>query len=343
MASHSLTAVPGVREQLVHESVAMLQYALASGMRVSADTATLLEQARTEPADSSSDVAAIAKVHDQLSKLVAPATPRALLLMGADHSAQGLKSMLGPVGLVRRMMIAAVASMALFIGVSLTPYVNETLSVQNSSGLALFATELFWLSAAAMGASFAMLMQVSGFVVKRNYDPRYEPSYWIKFFLGVMAGFILVTLVPVDGVKDSTLSLAQPTVAMLGGFSASAVFRILTRLVDAVESLFRGDSKDLAARAESDANTRVTQETSQVKLGFAAQVVQLQQDIATGADSAALTSRLREMLTALVPDSGLEPSAPTATPAAATIALPGVSVVSDAPAADAPEAALAAG
>src|SRR5215218_3441710 len=151
-----------------------------------------------------------------------------------------------------------------------------------------------------MGASFAMLMQVSGYVVKRNYDPKYEPSYWIKFFLGIMAGFILVTLVPVDGVKDKTLSLAQPTIAMLGGFSASAVFRILTRLVEAVESLFRGDAKEEISRRESDARSRATEETSQVRMGLAAQVVRLQQEVSTGADPAALTARLREILATLV-------------------------------------------
>jgi hypothetical protein len=323
-----------VREQLVHECIAMTQYALASGKHVPPAVATAVEQARTTPADPTSDVGAITKVHDQLCKLVAPATPRALLLMGADHGAKGMRSMLGPVGLVRRMMIAAVASMVVFIGVSLTPYVNETLTVQTSDGISLFATELFWLAAAAMGASFAMLMQVSGYVVNRNYDPRYEPSYWIKFFLGIMAGFILVTLVPVDGVRDKSLSLAQPTVAMLGGFSASAVFRILTRLVEAVESLFRGDAKEEISRRESEARSRATEETSQVRMGFAAQVVRLQQEVSTGADPAALTARLREILATLVPDTE---DAPPPSPPEGTIALPGVNVVSAPPEAAQPE------
>jgi hypothetical protein len=208
-----------VREQLVHECIAMTQYALASGKHVPPAVATAVEQARTTPADPTSDVGAITKVHDQLCKLVAPATPRALLLMGADHGAKGMRSMLGPVGLVRRMMIAAVASMVVFIGVSLTPYVNETLTVQTSDGISLFATELFWLAAAAMGASFAMLLQASGYV-GRGSDER---GYWIQFFLSVMAGFIVVALLPVD----SVMGLSQPTIAVLGAFFASMVFRFL--------------------------------------------------------------------------------------------------------------------
>jgi len=333
MAKHPLPATLSVREQLVHESVSMAQYALASGMNVSPATVATLEQARNAPADSSADIAAIVKVHDQLSRLVSPATPRALLLLGPDHAAAsrgGVKAMLGSVGLVRRMMIAAMISMAVYIGAGLTPYVNASVrTVQNSTGLPLLVNELAWLAAAAMGASFAILMQVSGYVVKRNYDPRYEPGYWIKFFLGVMAGFILVQLVPLAETTGTDPNLSQLMIALLGGFSASAVFRILTRLVEAVESVFRGDAKAEIARRENDAISRAGVETSQVKMGFAAQVVRLQQDIATGADSGALTARLREMLTALVPDSALEPvETPPPGPAPeGTIALPGVAVV----------------
>jgi hypothetical protein len=328
MASHSLPASLGVREQLLHESLAMAQYALASGMNVSPAAVATLEQAR---AAASGDVPAIVKVHDQLSKQVAPATPRALLLLGPDHSAGGgLKAMLGSVGLVRRMMIAAIVSMVVYIGTGLTPYVNASVrTVQNSEGLPLLVNELAWLAAAAMGASFAILMQVSGYVVKRNYDPRYEPSYWIKFFLGVMAGFILVQLVPLAEKTGTDPNLSQLMVALLGGFSASAVFRILTRMVEAIESVFRGDPREEITRRENDARSRASSETSQAKMALAAQVVRLQQEVSTGADPAALTARLQEILTALVPDAAPEP-AEAPTPASApegTIALPGVAVV----------------
>jgi hypothetical protein len=342
MASHSPSTYPSVREQLVHESIAMAQYALASGKQVSAAAAITLEQARRAPSDPAADIAAIVKVHDQLSKLVAPATPRALLLMGPDHvAATGLRSMLGPVGLVRRMMIAAVISMVVFIAASLSEYTNEPVSISASTGIPLFLGELYWLAAAAMGASFAMLMQVSQYVVNRNYDPKYEPSYWIKFFLGIMAGFILVTLVPTA--KGTSADLAQATIALLGGFSASAVFRILTRLVDAVESIVRGDTKDEITRREADARSRATDETSKVRMGYAAQLVRLQQEVSTGADPEALTARLREMLTGLVPESAMDP-VETPPPAVSdeavpvgSIALPGVNVVA-APAEPEPEA-----
>ena len=341
MPSHPPSSTISVRDQLMQESIAMAQYALASGMNVSPAAAATLERARAASAEAPVDIAAMVKVHDQLFKLVAPATPRALLLLGPDHvPAGGLKAMLGSVGLVRRMMVAAIGSIVVYILVGLSPDVSATpQTVQSGKGIPLLLNELAWLSAAAMGASFAILMQVSGYVVKRNYDPRYEPSYWIKFFLGVMAGFILVQLVPLSRMTGTDGELSQLMLALIGGFSASAVFRILTRLVEAVESVFRGDAKDELVRRENDARSRASEETAQVKLGFAAQVVRLQQEVSTGADPASLSARLREMLAALVPDTALEPveapaPASAETPAEAapggTIALPGVSVVSDA-------------
>jgi hypothetical protein len=314
-----------LREQLVHESLAMAQYALASGMRVPPAAAVTLEQARAS-ADGAS-VAAMVRVHDQLSKLVAPATPRALLLLGPDHGrASTWKSMMGSVPLVRRVMFAALVSMVVYMVVGLSPQVNEHIrTVQNSSGLLLLLNELAWLSAAAMGASFAVLMQVSGYVVKRNYDPRYEPSYWIKFFLGVMAGFILVQLMPVPKLAGTSGDVSQLMLALLGGFSASAVFRILTRLVEAVESIFRGDAKDEITRRENDARARASEETAQARIGLAGQIVLLQQEVSAGADPAKLNARLQEILGGLVPDAAAQREP---TPPEGTIALPGVTVVS---------------
>lgn len=324
MSSHPLPVSTGVREQLVHECTAMARYALASGMPLPAALADTVERAASAPAGG--DVAPIARAHAQLSRLVAPATPRALLLMGDEHSAGRRFPMLGPVGLVRRMMVAAVISILVFIATSLTTYVDhDTVSIHNSSGVALLVVELFWLSAAAMGASFAMLMKVSGYVVKRSYDPKYESSYWIKFFLGVMAGFILVALVPIHDANGSAIELARPTLAMLGGFSASAVYRILMRMVETVEGVFSPDRKDEIHQREQAAVARAQEETAQGKMAVAGQLVSLQQEVAAGASGDAVSARIRDIVTALVPD-------PDTGSPRGRVALPGVSIAPAEPA-----------
>jgi hypothetical protein len=124
---------------------------------------------------------------------------------------------------VKRMIATAAASTAAFVALSLTPYVGETVStVQNSFGPPLLVNELFWLSAAAMGASFAMLLQAGGFRRMEGDGRRYV----LQFFVALMAAFILVTLVPVGGLLAST-GLSQPNLALLGAFFASMVFRFL--------------------------------------------------------------------------------------------------------------------
>jgi len=383
MSSHSLAKTGALREQVLHECIAMTRYALASGMAVPPAIANTVENARFAPADKPMDMAPIVKAHDQLAKLVAPATPRALLIMGDEHSENSRFAWVGSVGLVRRMMGAAVVSVLLFIALSISsattlnpiigtnaptttasasaaPAASSNTSAprvigraptpEDSQGWPLLANELFWMAAAGIGASFALLRQVNDFIVARTYDPKYEPTYWIKFLLGVMAGFILAALLPGMFGESSTnpssgsAALAVPTLAMLGGFSASAVFRILTKMVESVENVFRDSPRDEAVQREKAAQARAGEELSATRMNVAGQLVRLQQQLATGADAAAVSQALGGILHSLVPAAA---PADGATPDAAagnagTIALPHTRIVSapDTPSA-APDASAA--
>ncbi|HET7231234.1 MAG TPA: hypothetical protein VFJ16_14595 [Longimicrobium sp.] len=338
MASKPPTDSGALREQMLGEAVAMARYALASGKSVPASAADAIEKARFADPAQPLNLTPLVKAHEQLSRLVTPATPRALLAMGDEHGGSRI-AWLGSVGLVRRMMGAAVISVIVFVGLSVTEYTSATgeLSYSNSSGVELFANEMFWLAAAGIGASFAMLMQVNGYIVKRTYDPKYEPTYWIKFILGVMAGFILCILLPVDlaAGKPNTAELAdaiaRPTLAMLGGFSASAVYRVLDKLVESVEAVFRASATDELAQRERAAQTRANEEVSRARIDVASKIVDLQHQVAAGADPATLTQALSGMLKSLTPSNEPEAPAPeTPAPAAsaATVSLPNVAIVS---------------
>jgi hypothetical protein len=335
MASpHSVAKSSAMREQMMHECMAMIRYALASGMSVPPALVDTVEKARFEPDNKPMDMAPIVKAHQQLSKLIAPATPRALLAMGDEHG--GRVTWLGSVGLVRRMMGASIVSVILFIALSLSPYITSArVSPENSDGLPLLMNELFWMAAAGIGASFAMLMQVNDFIVKRTYDPKYEPTYWIKFILGVMAGFILAAMIPLggpggQGPNATVTALAVPTLAMLGGFSASAVYRILTKLVESIEGVFRGSPREEAAQREKAVQVRASEEVSQTRLNVAGQIVRLQQQVAAGADGAAMAGSLQELLDSLVPDrsqQGENGDGSQQQGGPATISLPNIPVV----------------
>ncbi len=318
------TPEPGLRDQILRECTEMVRYALSSGTRVSTALVETVETARTAPAPGGADLAALAGAHERLAKLVAPATPRALVLFAEEDDKQkGMLRLPGPVRLVRRMALAAFVSVILFIASSLSSKVSHTSGdVLDSWGWALLANEVFWLASAGVGASFAMLFQVNEFIVDRSYDPRYESSYWIKFLIGVIAGFILVALIPLDGLEgkagtaSSAQALARPTLAMLGGFSASAVYRILTRLMNTVESLFRADPREEAALREQASSARAAEDAAAARLGVASRLVELRQQIAAGAAPEDVSRLLSEMVSAMVPaepQAAPAPAAPSVT------------------------------
>src|SRR5262245_23766312 len=57
--------------------------------------------------------------------------------------------------------------------------------------------------------------------------PHLQHLYWIRFALGLLAGVLLAELVPTDTSHSVYHGVAKPTLALLGGFSASVVYRLL--------------------------------------------------------------------------------------------------------------------
>jgi hypothetical protein len=337
MASSLPSCSDDMREQLMLECSAMARYALASGMVVPPQLMGIFDKARVESAADVPDMASLTRTHAQFTRLVAPATPRALLLMGDQHGSR--LSWLGREGLVRRLMFAAGMSMLAFLVVNLFDLAGITGKDLNGvSGADAVALEVLYLSSAAMGASFTLLMQVSGYIVKRTYDPKYEPTYWIKFLLGIMAGLILVSMVPVHETSGPGLELKHATIALLGGFSTSGVYRIISRLVETIESFFRPSAKDEAAQLEAAARTRASEDASQARISLAGQLVKLQQQAAAGGD---VTTGLQQILSSLVLPVEAASSESAEAPPAGTVALPGIPIVAP-PTAEAVEPAPAA-
>ena len=163
MASKSVSTSSTVREQMLQECEVLVRYALASGMTVPASAVNAIETARFAPADQPLDVAPLVKAHEQLCRLVAPATPRALMIMGDEHNLSSRLAWAGSVGFVRRMMAAAVISVIVFFVLSATPFTTsgEAKSFQTGDGWDVVFNQLFWMSAAGIGASFALLRQVN--------------------------------------------------------------------------------------------------------------------------------------------------------------------------------------
>lgn len=301
-------------QHLLDECKAMAKYALDAGMEVSAQLLQELQNldyklAESEtPNDEPSPVPEeylycrqLGKIHNSLSKTVAPAKPGALLLLAKEAASGGFKRYLGPVPLIRQMMVVAILSLAGLILVSLSPQVDGTLnsfSLLKSSGIKLLLNELFLLTAAAVGASFFALFQANHFIKNGTYDQRYEASYWIRFVLGLMAGTIMATLIPIEAAEqqlESFYGLEKPLLSMLGGFSASVVYRILNRLVSAVESLVRGDIRTQIASREQEWKVQLQEQSLEQRVHLASKIQQLQQKFQQSDNSQLLLGELTRL------------------------------------------------
>lgn len=186
--------------------------------------------------------------------------------------------------------------------------------ILTSGGIPLLLNLLFFLSAAGLGASFSALYKANTYIANGTFDPTYHSSYWIRFFLGLIAGLMLSVLISKDAFKGGagvvTLfdpGIIHPLLAMLGGFSADLLHTVLNRLVEAVESLFRGSTKSVIAYQLQEEKSRLTNAQVQQQSKLAIELLQLQQTMGDAENSDELKVNINKMLNDLLPDAGFSP------------------------------------
>lgn len=280
-------------DQLILECTAMSKFAFASGLDIPPKLIQILETyihgnaPKLPKADSISpgemdDIRPLIQVHERLANLVEPAKPRTILLMDMETKRAGRLKFLGVVPFIRRMMLATIGCLVMFIAISLSPHINNEANSWNlfqSSGWALLLKELFLLSAAGLGASFTTLFRANRYIVEGTFDPKYESSYWIRFSLGFIAGMILATLIPIE--ESVRTDFGKPLLAMLGGFSADLVYRVIARVIETLEALFRGDTRTMVKAQKEQVRARAVEEKIKTRVNMASKVVKLQQELDT--------------------------------------------------------------
>ncbi|MDP2223842.1 hypothetical protein, partial [Nitrosomonas sp.] len=253
-----------LRYQLYREARAMAEYALANGKTVPEPVVRTIDEFTIQDNTGLSnqinvradlDIGGLLAAHNALTKIVEPAKPNTILLLDIEQGVTSFMKFLGPVSLIRQMMIAAIFSLVLFIGLSLTEEVShDSGNIMSQDGVELLLNLMFYLAAAGLGASFAALYKANTFIANGTFDPTYHASYWIRFFLGLIAGLILAVMVS-EAYFSKHLSeaaflekgIVRPLLAMLGGFSADLTHTVLSRLVETIRSLFTGSPKDKIA------------------------------------------------------------------------------------------------
>jgi hypothetical protein len=326
-----------LHDQLLEESLAMAEHALAAGMNIapkllrtldSLDRASRGLSPTFESSDTSSSdhmkektdppqfrpgdaVNQLTTIHERLAHIVEPAKPRSILLIANENENKSFRQFLGPLPLVRQMMFAALVSTMVFILLGMSVKVNSDPnagSVLTSFGWDLLCNELFFLAAAGVGASFAALFKANRYIVEGTFEPKYQSSYWIRFLLGLISGLILACLVPVE-TSSSTFQLSKPLLALLGGFSSDVVYRILTRQVSAVETLVSGETRDIIAAQAQESKARFSEQTIQHRFKIASDLIRVQQQIRPGDKPETIKAIFENILNDLLPrDAELTPS-----------------------------------
>ncbi|MGN8133169.1 hypothetical protein ACTJLC_00370 [Paraburkholderia sp. 22099] len=341
-------ASPGaLLAQLRDECEAMARYALHHGLPVAPETIALLsalidgmpsdtrpavlsgassstapstapsnapsnEAANATPRHSTSAQHALASIHRKLAALIAPATPQAVTLLDEQHRLTRPLGWLGPVPLIRLLTVAAISFLIAVIATGLSPEVsadNVERGFLDSHGTQLLWNALFLLFCAGLGASFATLFQAHRYIAASTYDPKYDASYGARLILGVIAGLILVELLPPRLFDQGGMhSFGKPALAMLGGFSATAVHRLLQRLVDTLDTLVRGDRSADVDAALHTRRAQAASERTQWQSELAASLLDLQQsfDKPDSADTA--RRRLAELTRAMLAGDPFSPS-----------------------------------
>ena len=295
-----------LREQVWRECVAMASYAYASGLVVPGPVASAIDG---EPSSDGGDgplperdLETLSWVHGQLVQIIAPASPRTVLLLARRSDSAGFWSPLGPVRLVRQMLAVAALSVVGFVALGqssdVTPTSAELLA---SSGWAAVVNQLFVLCAASIGAAFAALFKARRFISEGTYDPKYESDYWVRYGLGLIAGLLLVDVVPHNTVGSTVETLSHPLLALLGGFSAPIVYRLLERFSLAVESLVKGDSRETQAAQEQVTRARSDARSGQERLALIAALQGLQRQIEAGASTQQLGAQISRTVALLLP------------------------------------------
>ena len=298
-----------MRNQLLEECQALASFALSAGKKIPGAAAQTLEALASgelrggettaegkegSPGSNSAlgadaTVQQLTEIHGRLAEIVAPATPRSVIAMQAAR--KGVFGPLGSVRLLRRMMWAAGLSFLLAVVPFGLAGVGGLSPIFNSKVLQLF----LYVAAAGLGASFFALFKANRYVVNNTFDPHFEPTYWVRFALGVIAGTILGAFIDVgDG------QFAKPTLAALGGFSADAVQRILNKLVEAISSLVRGEPREIMAAQEQALKADLMEQSTKLRFRIAGDLVGLQRELYSDAQTGDLHQKIQGLIDDLI-------------------------------------------
>lgn len=258
----------------------MARYAIHAGLPIAEwATATLARvEAGTGTDDPVALVRKLTRVHRHLSEVVAPATPASIrITLAAGSFSEAVKEL--PL-LAGMLVLGAICSAMLLVAPQLGDFIIRV-GIAGDDVAWMLADTALYVGAAGTGAAFYALFTMHSYVKKGTFEPKYTIVYWTRFFLGVMAGVVLVFTLdawhyfdpaPADG---AGFPINRALTALLGGYSADAVNRILSRMVDMMVALVRGDSRSRLEEVEQAQRAKLRAQGVKLALGHARDLMAL--------------------------------------------------------------------
>ncbi len=280
---------PDLRSTLLDECLAMIRYASARGIAQPPAAVAVVDNAIGN--DPPVPLHHLSEAHRLLAEAVAPATPDTIRTVTEEHRV-GFLRYLGATNYARVLSMLAVIAFFAFVALQ----VKNTNNWQEVAITAL---------ASVIGGIFYVMFELSRRLADGTFTRSLEGQYTILIILGGLAGtalaFLIVRPTPAaENVSSATIEvlLTRPLLALLGGFSARAVYRVLERLVETVEALIKGSGNEMVAAQEQAAHARATAETITARIHTLQQLVSLS---ATATNDEQRT-RLNELIENLLDD-----------------------------------------
>ncbi|PVZ63468.1 hypothetical protein [Pelagibaculum spongiae] len=251
----------------------MLEYALEKGREVPVELICLGHQLSADDnielqTDQLNRLKKMASAHQQLTRIVAPATPQMISMLAQDRRRSSPLTFLGKLPVLRQFSLLSIFFIVAFIGLAMLPEIGEVnvaecmtndinchnyhqllvdksntendmrinllaIGFANLQGLDLLVIETFLLCCAGIGACFSNLYTINRYVGLGTYNPLLESTYWTRLIMGLMCGIIMAEVVP-----TSASEFGKPLVALLSGFASEVYYSMLQELVARFQRLF---------------------------------------------------------------------------------------------------------
>lgn len=313
--------------QMTEEARAMASYALGAGRAVpgwALDVIARMTDAEEGGGEPGVELGELARAHAALATLIAPVRPDLVLMIEVESNVHRAKRFFGRVGIIRSFMFATLLSVVTFIALSLSPYIDDPRygDIFTSNGLPLLINELFFLSSAAVGASFSGLFQADREITAGTFQPKQNSSYWVRFVLGLVAGLLLATVLhissiaPPDATGITRFRFTSAALALVGGFSSSVVQLVIQRLIEAMMTILRGSVEQELELREKASRVRMDEALSRERTQVNAQLADLQRRLAAGESPESLRGVVDEMSRQLLSPDGSRPLPPPGAPPA---------------------------